>query len=235
MRWTDAIRLSLYSYVAQDFLSIWIREWKQFVVVRPFSTDLAVLHKILIDREYAPPPGLSPTVIIDAGAYIGLSTMFFHHRFPEATIFALEPDPENFKLLKKNTSGVTQIQIINAALWSTNEPQNFKTEAAEPWASRISDQRNSDDELVQCITLTELENLAGGCIDLMKLDIEGGEAEVFKSVTPKSLARVKAIVIEFHDRFFPGSSAPFLKAIESLPHESYTQGENTWFVFGRVN
>ncbi len=65
----------------------------------------------------------------------------------------------------------------------------------------------------------------------MKFDIEGGEEEVFRTIDKNLLGRVSAIVIEFHERFFAGSSRPFYEAIKSLRHTEAHQGENSWFFF----
>lgn len=56
----------------------------------------------------------SPRVIVDAGANIGLTAVYFANQFPAARILALEPESSNYALLCKNTAAYPQ-----AALWSS--------------------------------------------------------------------------------------------------------------------
>ena len=67
--------------------------------------------------EYAWEFAESPQVIVDAGAYTGLSTAFFALRYPAAKIIAIEPDEANFELLLRNTAAFANVQAVRAALW----------------------------------------------------------------------------------------------------------------------
>ncbi len=227
----DAAKLAMLVFAPTETTQVFVRRWTLPVTIRPGTSDLAVFHKILLDQEYAPPDRLNPLAILDAGAYIGLSSLYFHFCFPDATIIALEPDPENFRLLKSNTERIPKIIAINSALWSSSTPQKFTVESMAPWASRVSERPASEVKLVKCMTIDDADKLSECRIDFIKLDIEGGEAEVFKDVPSNLLARLKAIVIEFHERFFPGSSEPFLKAVNAIKHRRFEQGENSWFIF----
>ena len=227
----DAIKLTMISYPREARIQLFLKPLNLSIEIRPSSSDLPVLRKIFVEQEYTPPWPLAPATILDGGAYIGLSSLYFHHLFPEAQILALEPDPESFAMLEKNTHAIPQIRVVNAALWSSHESQRFLADAGAPWASRISGTSIAETRSVRCMTLPEVATMAGGRLDLMKLDIEGAEAEVFRGGDEQILRHVQSVVIEFHDRFFPGSSKPFMNAIDSLPHVSVEQGENSWFLF----
>lgn len=232
VRVRDAARLALLVYNPGDIIQMRIKTWGRSIAIRPASTDLQVMQKILIDQEYKPPSQLNPVAILDAGAYIGLSALYFHFCFPNAVILALEPDPENFQLLQKNIQNIPEIIPVNAALWSSSVSQNFTANSSEPWASHVSEKSVGGDHLVPCISLSEAAEFTNGRIDFMKIDIEGGEKEAFKSVPAHLLTDLKAAVIEFHERFSPGSSDNFMHAISRLPYHTFTQGENSWFIFG---
>jgi FkbM family methyltransferase len=58
-------------------------------------------------------------VIIDAGANIGLSALFFANKYPDAKIFAIEPEETNYKLLELNTKPYNNVCLIKAALWDS--------------------------------------------------------------------------------------------------------------------
>jgi FkbM family methyltransferase len=63
-----------------------------------------------------------PPVIIDAGANVGLCAVFYANRFPDARIIAIEPEPSNYEMLKKNTAPYPNITTVHAALWKENGP-----------------------------------------------------------------------------------------------------------------
>src|SRR5436190_21998125 len=74
------------------------------VYVRIGTTDLSVLKQVLVERQYDFSLPVTPKVIVDAGANIGLSAVFFANKYPAAVIFAIEPEESNFKVLEKNVS-----------------------------------------------------------------------------------------------------------------------------------
>ncbi|CAI5505836.1 unnamed protein product [Closterium sp. Naga37s-1] len=93
------------------------------VWVRPGSTDVALLNHAFNKRAFSflrPSllPRFRPAAILDAGANIGLASLVFAMRFPDALIVAVEPAPNNFALLQRNLKHLPQILPVNAALWS---------------------------------------------------------------------------------------------------------------------
>src|SRR6478735_3004416 len=91
---------SIYLYITYklSFLKkvpFWINGQK--IYLRPRHTDYAILNQIFVDKQYLPNHSLSNVkVILDAGANIGLSALYFHQRFPDARIICLEPEEQNF-------------------------------------------------------------------------------------------------------------------------------------------
>lgn len=81
----------------------------------------------------------SPRVIVDAGANIGLTSVFYSNKYPRAKIFAIEPEPSNFELLKKNTASYTNVVRIQAALLRENEPVGFFDPGAGFWGFRTAE------------------------------------------------------------------------------------------------
>ena len=61
-----------------------------------------------------------PRTLVDAGANIGLASLYFANRFPSANIIAIEPEQSNFDLLRKNVAPYETITPIRAALWHEN-------------------------------------------------------------------------------------------------------------------
>jgi FkbM family methyltransferase len=209
-------------------LDIWIDRIRPVTLtLRPFAGDLFVLYEVLafnayhIDASLLPPDNVR--VIVDCGANIGVTSLFFAARYPDATILSIEPHPENFSLLKSNVAQVPRILPIRACL--TGEPQSavrFSTDQAA-WGNRIA--TDEQGVLVPAITIEQLcaqHRLEK--IDLLKLDIEGAEEQVLKNGT--FLDCTEQIIIELHGHYgfecFQRDIAPYgFVAREGRPPETY--------------
>lgn len=151
------------------------------------------ISEIFLDELYKIDLGENP-YIIDCGANIGLSVIYFKRRFPNSTILAFEPDEVNFELLQKNISifnfkGVT---IEKKAIWKENTNLYFSNEGT--MMSKIVDSGNYS------VEAQKLADLMSRDIDLLKIDIEGAEYEVLKSIQHQ-LDQVKNLFIEYHGTF----------------------------------
>src|SRR5687768_3676011 len=91
------------------------------VHLRPGTSDSGVFGQIFLKHEYDLNLGFEPKVIIDGGANIGLSSVYFKNKYPNAKIIAIEPDEDNFEMLRKNTATYSDIHIKKAGLWSKNQ------------------------------------------------------------------------------------------------------------------
>lgn len=151
--------------------------------------------------------------IVDAGAYIGASSIAFARAYPYAKVISIEPSKENFNLLLKNTRPYPNVAPLRAALVGverTSVPLFDRQKG--PWGfTTVADSLDVDQqeilESTPSITLSRL--LEEGPIDAMKLDIEGGEKEIFDNDQDR-LARIPYLVVELHDRIIPGCTASFM-------------------------
>jgi FkbM family methyltransferase len=199
--------------------------------VRPWSTDPLMAMDVLWRQEYAFPfPGTLRT-IVDAGANIGAASLYFRHRYPDSTIIAIEPDPENFSVLRSNL-GQSSAHLHQAALWPVpaqlsldfSIPAECAVRTLEPQITAGKEQI-SPFSLVPTLTPQELIK-SYGTIDLFKIDIEGAESLLFSPDHDLSwLSEVGILVIELHDRYQSGCSRNFWNAVEAFPHEA-CRGEN---------
>lgn len=186
------------------------------ILIRKNSSDTQVFKQVLIDKEYFPIIKLielkneskSIKLIVDAGANMGLSSVFFNYYFPNANIIAIEPELSNFNTLQKNilrNSLVKTILPINKALWinssdSLTIANNFRD--GKNWSCAIQ-QSTSEVGKVEPITLKEIVNqyaTEGKTIDIMKIDIEGSEAILFEneSFVDLVIKKVRFLCIEIH-------------------------------------
>ncbi|MDR1893296.1 MAG: FkbM family methyltransferase [Spirochaetales bacterium] len=202
--------------------------------IRDKTTDVPQYKAIIEEGEYDFTPRRPPEVILDAGANIGLSTVYFANRYPGAKIIALEPEGGNYKMLVKNTENYPQVRAIQAALWDrVTEIDLFDTglgndgfmaapggagdELLTPWAAR----RHS----VQTITVEKImKDCQIGGIDILKMDIEGAEREVFNN-SREWMGRVRAIIVELHERMKPGCQRSFYNNTNGFDQE-WQHGED---------
>ena len=182
------------------------------LLIRLRTSDISVAAKILLEREYELPLRRTPAVIVDAGAYTGISSRWLAGRFPNARVVALEPDPDNFELLERNVRGVSRIEPLHEALWLVDEPLYVSVPDAGAWASEVGRTGQVDRRVEGVSPITLMRRLGLESIDLLKLDVEGAEYELFSDGTDAWLPRVRAIAVEVHDDLRPGSRAALLAA-----------------------
>jgi hypothetical protein len=192
--------------------------------VRPDSSDLLTMREVFLDRDYDFPVRDNVKFIVDAGANIGLASIFFANKYPDAKIIAIEPEKENFLLLKRNAEPYSQIIPVNAALWRSSgsirlvDPgrgeHGFTT--VEGSNADGSNPEDDGDELVASLSMDDLMKTYGiAHIDLLKVDIEGSEKELFEAADGW-IDRVSVIVIELHERFKPGCVESFARATRHM-------------------
>lgn len=171
---------------------------------------------------------LKRPLIIDAGANIGSSAIWFSRLFPEATINAIEPDDENFALLSANVAGYLNITPIHSALGSIAGHVEILPSVERGDAVRTKRAETG----TPVVTINELcasnDDLA---LFLVKVDIEGFERDLFET-NLDWLDQAFAVVIEPHDWMLPGqhSSKTFMQAMSSRNFEVFIVGENLLFV-----
>lgn len=140
--------------------------------------------------------------ILDAGGNCGLSTYIIKALFPKAMVVTLEPDPENFKILGKNTKHLENVHRINAGLW--NETTKIKlTGNHGDWGRIFKKVPNSDEDGMLAYSVQDLlKKFDIPRFDLIKMDIEGSESVVLSSHSDISwLQNVKVLFMEIHDFF----------------------------------
>jgi FkbM family methyltransferase len=179
------------------------------VYYRPGTTDPLVLQQVLLKTgrkaEYYLPPLFRPQVILDIGSNIGASILYFRDRFPKAKIIGFEPHPETFSVLQKNVEGLPSVSVLNCGLGAANSRVSVPSEMINFGAfSTKGRQRSQSQErkMVDC-DIRRLDDvlpeLGIDQIDLIKIDCEGAEADVFAGLSSQILERCQWIVGELHD------------------------------------
>lgn len=199
-------------------ICVTVKGLSQPVWVRLKTSDIGTFKQIFFKLEYNFNIAKSPHVIIDAGANVGYASIYFAHRFPKARIYAIEPSGENYEMLKTNVSNNSNIKPIRAALWKYNTTLTLSGIECNYDAFRICESQecshNTISESVKGMTIDEImKEYKLDYVDILKVDIEGAEKEVFKN--PSSwINRVGVIVIELHDRLVKGCSDVFFHSVQ---------------------
>ncbi len=201
--------------------------------VRTPSSDLRTTKQVFINLEYDFVVETEPTVIVDAGANIGLAAIYFANKYQNAKIIAIEPELNNFNLLKQNVEPYPNILPIHAALWDNNEEINLVDPGFGHWRFITSSNLTADTppdntcHKVMAMTINKIitdYNLEK--IDILKIDIEGAEKEVFHS-SSSWIEKVNAIIIELHEDLKTGCNRSFYCGSNGFDNE-WHQGENVY-------
>lgn len=196
------------------FQKIRMAHYPRPVYLRPSTSDIKVFREVFLFGLYTFKLKSSPRVIVDAGANVGLSSIFFSERFPGATVYAIEPEVTNFAALKRNVEGYFKIKPIQTALWHHDAILKVTDPMENHWAFTVEECKENDPASFPAISISSFIDLHGiETIDLLKLDIEGAEREVFSDNYDYWLSRTKGIVVELHDWLKPGCSSNFFRAV----------------------
>mgnify|MGYP002620241390 CR=1 FL=1 len=195
--------------------------------IRPFTTDINVLYQIFLEKEHKLDIQIQPKLIIDAGANIGLSTIYFAEKYPSSKIIAIEPEDSNYAMLELNTKDYSNIEIKKAAVWNINDVQLAINDRGEgKWGFTVEHMSENHHSSVMTVTVDALlKHSEFEEIDILKLDVEGAEKEIFSKHYETWLNKVNIIIIELHDRIKNGCTEVFFAAIENYDFEILKKGE----------
>jgi len=102
----------------KSFGEIRASKWNTSFRLRPGTTDYDTYEHVFVLKEYDFPIPFEPKLIVDGGANIGMSALYFARRFPQARIVSIEPDPANCALLQHNTRDYPQVESLQKGIWS---------------------------------------------------------------------------------------------------------------------
>jgi FkbM family methyltransferase len=197
------------------------------------SSDVRTYMQIFVRQEYDFKVKTEPKTIVDAGANIGLAAIYFANRYPDARIISLEPEQSNFELLKANTAPYPNITPVHAALWHRNEEIDLIDPGRGKWAFMTQTKDSAESlpgnahHVVAAMTVDKIMKDYGmEKIDILKIDIEGAEKEVFSDTTPW-INQVDSLIIELHERLKTGCNRSFYCGSNGFDNE-WKQGENVY-------
>ena len=233
---TSAVTIRNRPFIARR-VSVVIPDRDYEVLLRLKTSDVPTFEQVFVAREYESPNlPEAANVIVDLGANIGLAAVFFGLKYPTAQILCVEPEASNFAVMLDNTAALgDRVRKQHAAVWTKDGFINLHTENEEgaplgAWGVQVSDRKTASSGTTRCYKIGTLLDQAGfDSADILKVDVEGAELEIFSQGAAEWLPRVKLIVVETHDRFRPGSDDAVRKAVQPMFEELPRSGENLFF------
>jgi FkbM family methyltransferase len=223
--------ISVYTKIRSRNLS----DLKTDNLAHPFSLrnnpyDYATFEEVILNEAYNIPLGFEPKYIIDGGGNIGLTACFLATKFPRATIVTIEPDKQNFELLQLNCSPYANIHTLQCGIWKNDTHLKIENTDVGNNAFTVTEtNETSGDNIKAWTVLSVMKQFNIPHIDVLKLDIEGSEKEVFEENFEKWLPVTKVLIIELHDEMKKGSSRSVFNAISQYDFSFNIRGENIVF------
>ena len=194
------------------------------IELRTGTSDYFVFEQVFSFGAYNLELDFTPSFILDCGANNGLTALHFANNYPNAQIIAIEPEKSNYEMLIKNTYKYSNITCLQKAIWY----KSCFLEIIDPdvlnWGFMLKESDKKTN--IQAISIL---NLIGkykiSQIDILKIDIEGSEKEVFENEPELWLPFVKVLIIELHDRLKNGCSQALFKALTPYQYNMRVEGD----------
>src|SRR5262245_51741789 len=169
-------------------------------------------------------------LIIDAGANIGASAVFFAREYPTSLIVAFEPDQANVDLLRRNTEGL-RVEAHHAAIGSRDGRVNVSDPGRGEWAYRTEISETGACAMMAMSRVVDEKVSAGAVPFIAKIDIEGAELDLFQEPTVW-VDRFPLLIVELHDWLLPKqrTSASFLRCVAQRDRDFVHLGENVFSI-----
>lgn len=208
--------------------NIRVPSYRYSISLRPDSSDISTFNQVFLFDEYNFKFNEKPKLIIDGGANIGLFAIKMKNEYPDSKVICIEPDSENYLMLQKNTMKYNNVFLEHKGLWNKETKLKvFDKYNCGKWGMVVEEDSISGS--INAISLNALfKKYSIDVVDILKIDIETSEKQLFSENYDYWIPKVKHIIIELHDWMEPGCSKIFFSAInKSISNYKYSQiGEN---------
>ena len=212
---------------------IWLREatsdfdvMEQIFLRREYDFSEWTAHHAAIEKAYADCLAeRNVPIIVDCGANIGCASIWFALRYPEAVIYAVEPEPRNFAMLSRNVVDYRNIVPIQAAISDRVARVSLRNPTDEPWACQTEEDAQG---AIAAVTISDLvAQRPNGTPLIVKVDIEGHETALFRSNTAWAQS-TPLVVFEMHDWLFHwrGTGDAMFRCLTRRRRDYLVRGEN---------
>jgi FkbM family methyltransferase len=201
----------------------------------PFSMrnnpyDYATFEEVILRETYNISIPFTPQFILDGGGNIGLTAAYFASKYFKATILSVEPDKNNFEVLLQNTSPYKNIVPLNAGIWNRSTYLLAKDLGLGNNSIVVEESNENSPGAIPALSVSDLmQKMNWPRIDILKLDVEGAEKEIFSGNYQNWLPKTKLLIVEVHDRMRKGCSKAVFAAMSQYNFSFDIIGENLVF------
>lgn len=199
LRWSKTGFVKAYSREILCAIRIEHTLGKRNLYLRTYTGDIDIFYEIFFKKIYvlSARPASRVNTVVDLGANVGLSALYFLQHYPQARVICVEPEPSNFKMLTKNLQteiATGKVTALELAAMGKDGLVSFESAEAK-YNSRVVD---GADRKVPAVSMpTLMHRCEIDHIDLLKIDVEGAEKYIF-SGNLNWLQKVDDILIEIH-------------------------------------
>ena len=174
--------------------TVWYENAEEFAELK---REIFTEHRYYVDLDVERPN------IVDMGAHIGLSVLYFARAYPESSIVAYEPDPANFALLKRNVeeNQLAQVTLYNQAIAPKTGTLTLYGPGEEGWRSGVGiiphGWRGVQGAVPESVSAVALDQVLASHPDVVKMDVEGMEYEL---IAHGDFRQVQTLMVEVHPR-----------------------------------
>lgn len=195
-----------------------------YVFDRPFKFNdglgfIMTYKELFVNHLYKFKPSANKYIIIDCGANIGLSVLYFSKQYPDHKIYAFEPDASIFEILKENirTFELNNVELLDCAVWDKKTELEFYTDCGMGGRVNVAYQH----QLPKRVKTVRLLDYLTTDVDFLKLDIEGAEDTVLRDCKEK-LSQLDSFFFEYHnDVSKPQTLHQLLEMVSALGFHYY--------------
>jgi FkbM family methyltransferase len=221
--WTDLFSMTP-SILTKNMGALVSKKYGRTFHIRPHTKDFDTFRQVFFLQQYNIPINFNPSVIIDGGANIGLAALYFNWRFPDAKILTYEVEPSNFEQLKN-------IINHNCAIWNKDTYIEIRDEGNGEDSYMVIETQTKSSAQVKAISIDSIMQANGlKEIDILKLDIEGAEKEVFEIGYENWLPKTRLIIVEVHDNMKQGCSKALFTTMAKYNFSLSLKDENLVFL-----
>ena len=205
----------------------------RFTVYANDRMDITALDETFVKKEYDFPYKDTVHAILDLGANIGDTAIFYSILFPSARVYAVEPHPDIFKKLVANTTSFEKIICVQCAIGEKDGRVDLHIGESHLGSSLSAREQNTRSVVVDSFTLeTFCKKYDTGIFDILKFDIEGAEEYLLKDSHLKH--RTRAIAGEMHDDLASVPLAPLVAGLHLENEQRKILNKNRYIIFGNL-
>lgn len=163
------------------------------------ASFLVTYKELFIDELYKfNPSSADNKIILDCGANMGLSVLYFSLNYPNHQIIAFEPDETIFDILQENvrTFNLPNVTLHRKAVWKEEAELTFHSDGG--MGGSVDHVYQVTDQVITKVSAIPLADFLTEKVDFLKIDIEGAEYEVIQSCQ-NLLGNASHIFFEYHN------------------------------------